>query len=191
MISSLRLRSAFGRALTSGPFLLVLGSCKSDGTSEPTPNPLPVLASVAPAQLVIGSSATTVILTGSGFVGKSQARWNDGDRITHYQNAQTLMVDLPASDLAILATGKFTVVNGAPGGGTSGVVNVVVGNPAPTLTSVTPNSTAALSPSSAPLPITIAGSGFTTESIIFIGTNALVPSSVTSRSSLPRRRTLI
>jgi hypothetical protein len=157
--------------------------CGEDGTSEPQTNPLPVLTGAVPAQLVAGSGATTMTLTGSGFVSRSQVRWNDADRVTHYQSAQTLTVDLLASDLASFSTGRLTVVNGPPGGGTSGVISVPIGYPAPVIAAVTPNSSPVQS-STGSLPITITGSGFVQQSSLRFGTDFVSPSSITATQIL-------
>jgi hypothetical protein len=148
------------------------------GTSEPATNPLPALISVEPSQLVAGSSSATVTLTGSGFVRGSQVRWNDADRVTHFQTEQTLTVDLSASDLATVAIGKLTVVNGAPGGGTSGELSLPIGYPAPKITAISPTTTAIQTSGS--VTITITGTGFVPQSGVRVGSNLAFPSSVTA-----------
>jgi hypothetical protein len=149
--------------------MLALLAC-GGGTSEPAPsNPLPVLASVEPALIVARTGARTLTLGGSGFVPGSRARWNDADRVTHYQNDQLLTVDLPASDLDTVSVSKLTVVNGAPGGGTSGTISVAVGYPVPQITSISPT-TASLS-TAALLAITITGTGFFPQSTVHFGAN--------------------
>jgi hypothetical protein len=159
----------FSRSL-SGVLLLALVAC--GGTSEPTTNPLPALIGVDPPQLVAGSSTGTVTLTGTGFVRGSQARWNDADRVTHFQSGTTLTVDLTSADLANVSTGRLTVVNGAPGGGTSGTLTLAIGYPTPKITSVSPNTTPVISTGS--VTITITGTGFVPQSSIRVG-NAFAP----------------
>jgi hypothetical protein len=120
------------------------------------------------------------VLGGSGFVRSSQARWNDGDRVTHYQDDHTISMDLLASDIAPIAIAKISVVNGSPGGGTSGIVLVPVGYPAPKVTSVTPNFTEIQSTFGNNIPITIVGSGFVSQSSVRIGSVSASVTSVTS-----------
>ena len=165
---------------TSGILNLPVGS-----PEQPAPgaNPLPTLISATPATIVVGSAATTLTLTGSGFIAGSQVRWNDADRVTRYQSATALAVDLPASDLATVSTAKLTVVNGAPGGGTSGFLNLPVGYPAPQITAIAP-ATVPIQASNASQTITITGTGFVPQSSVWIGTNGFSVSSTSTATQL-------
>jgi hypothetical protein len=138
-----------------------------------------VLTSISPAQLVVGQGATTLTLSGSGFVRSSQARLNDADRVTHYQDDHTLTMDLLSTDAASLATGKITVVNGAPGGGTSGVMTLIVGNPAPRITSITPTTSPIQPTFGTAYQVTITGTGFVSASSVRLGSNGISVISVT------------
>ena len=163
--------------------LVALLACGGSGESttqvvEPVTNPLPVLLSANPTQLVAGSTSATLTLTGSGFVPGSQVRWNDADRVTHYQSAQALTVDLSTTDLATVSIGKLVVVNGAPGGGTSGVIDVSVGYPKPTITAITPTTSPILTTGSQTL--TITGTGFVSGATwVLLGTTGLSITSIT------------
>jgi hypothetical protein len=144
--------------------LILLAACGGGDASAPkqsASNPTPTLISVTPAQLTAGA-ATTVTLNGSRFVASSHAQWNGADRTTHYVNDATLTVDLTAADLASPATGALTVVNPAPGGGTSGQLDVPIGFPVPTITSVAPTPAMALSA----FTLTVTGTGFYPTSVI-------------------------
>ena len=149
-----------------GILLLTTADC-GDGANEPATNPAPVLLGAVPAQLVVGSGATSVTLTGSGFVTQSRARWNGEDRGTHYQNAQTLIVDLLASDVADTLAGSLTVFNAAPGGGISDALTVPVGYPVPRITSLTPDTISTL-PSVSLFRLTITGTGFVPQSRVVV-----------------------
>src|SRR4029078_2367220 len=71
---------------------------------------------------------------------------------------------------AAVTTGMFPAVNGAPGGGPSGVTSVVVGYPVPKITSVSPNTSPLQSASSSgSLAITITGSGFLPQAAVRVG----------------------
>ncbi len=50
----------------------------------------------------------------------------------------TLMVSVPAGDVATAGLISVTVTNAAPGGGTSGLQTFTVNNPAPTMTQLSP-----------------------------------------------------
>jgi hypothetical protein len=138
---------------------LALVSCGASETSTPDANPQPILTGITPELLAAGSPGATLTVSGRGFVRSSQVRWNDTDRLTHYQNAQTLTVDLSASDLAVVTTGRLEVVTGPPGGGSTGVAAVTIGYPVPTVTAVTPNSVA-VQPPTGSTQITVTGTGF-------------------------------
>ena len=156
---------------------LALLAC-GGGTSEPTTaNPLPVLVTVDPDIILVGSGARTLTLHGTGFVPGSQVRWNDADRVTHFQSAEVLTVDLPARDLDTTSVSRLAVVNGAPGGGTSGTINVVVGYPVPQITSISPTTMGTAPP---PLmSITVTGTGFVPRSVVRFGANEFGISSFT------------
>ena len=147
--------------------LVLLAACGGSDSSapvQPANNPTPTLVSVTPAQLTAGA-ASTVTLKGSRFIASSHVQWNGADRTTHYVDDATLTVELTATDLANPATasmGTLTVVNPAPGGGTSGQLDVTIGYPVPTITSVAPTSTTALSA----FTLTVTGTGFFPSSVV-------------------------
>jgi IPT/TIG domain len=155
--------STIARRLTI--LLVVLAACGGGDSSapiQPSNNPTPVVVSAAPAQLTAGASAATVTITGSQFVATSRVKWNDAERTTTYVDGATLKVDLTAADLANPATGVLTVVNPAPGGGTSGQLNVTVAFPVPTITSLAPAPATALSA----FTLTVTGTGFYPTSVV-------------------------
>ena len=157
--------------------LIAASACGSDSASEPI-NPMPVLSSVTPTTLPGGAASTTITLHGSGFVPSSRVRWNDGDRVTHYENDHVLTADLTAADLNILGPDIVTVVNGGPGGGTSAAVSVAVAYAVPTITSISPNSIPVPTSNAGSLTITITGSGFVPKSVVTFGSIQTVASSV-------------
>ncbi|MCX8116118.1 MAG: IPT/TIG domain-containing protein, partial [Burkholderiaceae bacterium] len=82
-------------------------------TSPPPTDPTPQLASLAPHSATIGSTATTVTISGSNFTSSSVARWNGQPRTTTFVSSSELRVSLLAADLASDAIGAVTVANGA------------------------------------------------------------------------------
>jgi hypothetical protein len=147
--------------------LATLASCGGDA-SAPVSNPVPSLSSASPAALVVGSGPAKLTLKGFAFNAESRARWNDADRPTTYVDVGTLTVDLSAEDLATIGEAKVTVVNPAPGGGTSGTVKVPIGYPVPIVSSISPSSTeAGRSLSSAGLFVEITGSKFAQQSFAY------------------------
>jgi hypothetical protein len=90
-------------------------------------NPVPSIASLSPASAAAGSPPLTLTVNGGGFVPASTIDWNGAALATTYVNATQLSALVPASDLASATTAGVTVVNAAPGGGTSGVAGFAVG----------------------------------------------------------------
>jgi hypothetical protein len=102
------------------------GATVSQTVVEAVIDPAPAITSLAPQSVPTGSSAT-VTITGSGLVPGSTVEWNGTPLTTTYvpslyvspQLGPTLTAQLPATDTASAAAGLVTVVNRAPGGGTS------------------------------------------------------------------------
>ena len=100
-------------------------------------NPAPVLTAIAPHTVNTGTAAT-ITLSGIGFTTSSVAQWNGAPHSTIFVNSTTLQVALSVTDTAIDSTNNLTVVNPAPGGGTSGSAALVVTSlPIPVISSVT------------------------------------------------------
>ena len=84
--------------------------------------PLPVLTSVSPTSIAVGSAGTVLTVTGSGFFPGSTIYWDGQALTTSYVSATALSATAPAS--ASLAQHAVTVVNPAPGGGSSAAMQV-------------------------------------------------------------------
>jgi hypothetical protein len=127
-------------------------------------NPAPTLTGIIPSTAAAGSSAFTLTVDGSGFVAGSIVRWNGADRVTTYVSATRLTAAIPASDIAAVGTAQVTVFSPAPGGGTTTVLAFTVsGNPAPSLTGLTPSTAAA---GSSAFTLTVDGNGFVAGSAV-------------------------
>ena len=94
-------------------------------------NPLPALTSLSPITATVGSPAFTLTVAGAGFVADSQVYWNGSVRPTTFAGNTQLQAAISASDVNITGTLSVTVVNLAPGGGTSNALpfTVVSGPP--------------------------------------------------------------
>jgi hypothetical protein len=82
-------------------------------------NPVPTLTSLSPTSAVFGSAASTLTVSGSGFVTASTVNWNGAALATTYVSAAQLTAVIPAADLASPNTVSVTVDNPLPGGGRS------------------------------------------------------------------------
>lgn len=140
-------------------FVGTLVGCGGE-TASPTdlePNPLPVLLALAPDSIAVGTADATITVTGSGFIEASRVRVDGNDRQTEFQNGGELRLTLLPQDVAADGVRRVIVVNGTPGGGTSGESVLTVVYPTPALTSVSPSAAPAGSPG---LQVTLSGSGF-------------------------------
>jgi len=100
-------------------------------TSTVVNNPVPVISSLSPSRVSPGSAAFTLTVNGSNFVNGSEVRWNGAGRTTSYVSATRLTASILAADVATAGSASITVVNSAPGGGTSNAITFRVAIPVP------------------------------------------------------------
>jgi hypothetical protein len=160
-------------------------------------NPVPATTSLVPDNIIAGTerNTLTVVVNGSNFVPGAVVRWNGANRTTMFVNAGQLQALIPASDLVSAGSAAVTVFNPAPGGGTSSARMFTISNPAPMLSSISPNSVVQGSPG---FTLTVVGANFVPGSVVqlngsnrmttFIGTNQLraaIPASDVSTAGSP------
>jgi hypothetical protein len=92
-------------------------------------NPVPVLSSVSPSRLIVGTASVTVTLTGSGFAANSTVMAGTTPLATVYDSGTVLSATIPVSLLQASGTIVLTVTNPPPGGGTSAPVSLSVQPP--------------------------------------------------------------
>ena len=88
-------------------------------------NPAPVIASISPQNVFVRSRDTTITVTGSRFVPGTLVRANGAMRPTTFLSTTQLRAALRSADLASGGDLPISVVSPTPGGGTSGVLNLV------------------------------------------------------------------
>ncbi len=97
----------------------------SVGYIPPPPPPppaytTPVLSSISPTTVSAGSGDATLTLQGANFAsGVSTAYWNGMPLATTFVSSSQLTAVLPAAYTTVPTTGTVTVLNQAPGGGSS------------------------------------------------------------------------
>jgi hypothetical protein len=158
----------------------LLSSCGGGGSSTPPPppsNPLPAIASISPTSLTAGAAATTITITGSGFILGSTAQWNSSARTTTFVSSTQLQIALTVADLASAGTEQITVMNPAPGGGVSGAATLTIDNPSPAITTISPATVLA---GSGDTLLDITGSGFVSSAVITWNGTSLTTSFVSS-----------
>lgn len=156
------------------------------------PTPTPVISSVLPVQFVVGSGDSQIQVSfpivssgASGLFGLGYTvQWNGAPLTTLYEssgyNSFTLIADVPASLLATLGTASVTVNSLSSTPANSAPVTVSITNPpAPTLTSLSPNT----GPINTAAAITLNGTGFTSASTVALN-GTTVPSTYLNANEL-------
>jgi hypothetical protein len=117
-------------AVAGTPQVTVVNSAPGGGTSNPQTltilNPVPTISSLSPPSASVGMGFTLTV-TGTNYVPGSVVRWNGADRATTYVSPTQLTAVIPATDVMTAGTGRVTVFNSPPGGGTSNSVSLVIG----------------------------------------------------------------
>ncbi len=94
--------------------------------ANPTENPQPTISTISPASAVAGGGDFTLTVNGSGFTNASTVTWNQTPRATAFVNDKQLTVAISAVDVAETGTVYVGVVNPAPGGGASALLNFTI-----------------------------------------------------------------
>jgi hypothetical protein len=101
-------------------------STRSGTSSVSVVNPAPTLSSISPQQVDAGSSDTTLTVLGSGFARQSTVEFAGGALDTTFTSSTQLDAVIPATELALAGEYPVTVMNPAPGGGTTGASQLTV-----------------------------------------------------------------
>jgi hypothetical protein len=184
-VSATSLSATVPAALLAAPGVIALTvetPAPGGGNSAPlefqVTNPAPVVLSLLPASLPIGSAGTLTV-TGTGFVGSSVINWNGTALGTSYVSSTELSASLTAALLSTLGSVPVTVTNPPPGGGTSAPQTFDVDAPVPAIVSLSPSSVAV---GSAGFTLTVTGSGFLPSSTIDLGATPLTTTYVNATS---------
>jgi serine protease len=124
-------------------------------------NPIPAIINLSPSASQAGGPAFTLTVNGNNFVTTSAVQWNNSSRPTTFVSTTQLTAAISAADIISAGTTAVTVVNPAPGGGTSAAVNFVISNPAPVIGSLIPSSSQA---GGTAFTLTVNGSNFLSNS---------------------------
>jgi trimeric autotransporter adhesin len=117
------------------------GGGSSAGASIPVTNSVPGILSITPSTVAANTKTSiTITVTGANFVSTSVAQFNGSARATTVLSATQLTFLITPDDVANQGKASITVINPAPGGGTSPAASLTITNatPTPTIASVSP-----------------------------------------------------
>lgn len=163
---SIAVTTAGGTATSTTPFTVV------------APNPVPAIASLAPATAVAGSAAFTLTVNGTGFYSGSVVSFNGTNLTTTFVSATQLTAAVPASAVATAGAYGVVVTNTAPGGGASAAATFTVTAAVPTIASFTPTT------GGPGTTVTITGTNFTGATAVRIGSFNIPNYTVVSATSI-------
>lgn len=163
------------RALGIALFVMGLAAgCDDYNTSIQNPTGASILT-LAPSGVVYGSPTFTLTVNASGFNGfqsNTVVEWNGTKLVSAYVDTQTMTAVVPASLVTKVGTAYVNTYTPQSGTGMNGLSNSIAfliygaPTPAPTVTSVTPDTASVCSSNctNASVKVTIAGSDFLTSS---------------------------
>jgi hypothetical protein len=168
-VTSAQLATIYGTGPVANAVVKNLDGGTSNTLTFTVTNPLPTLTSILPTSATVGSPNTTITLTGAN-LSIATAYFNGVALATNFVNITTLTAVIPSSDLLTATTASITLVVTTPGGGTSAPQTFTVGNPSPTLVTISPNAVPAGSPNTT---LTVTGTNFINTSVINFGATPL------------------
>ncbi len=126
-------------------------------------NPVPSISALDPMEATAGSSSLTMNLYGTGFFEDTALYVNGVSRPFSLLSRSKVQTELASSDLEEGAYLEITAANPQPGGGFSNKTDLIVLNPVPILTSISPVAVVA---GSAEFTLTLTGDNFVKTSAI-------------------------
>src|SRR5438552_3305238 len=120
------------------PYSVTISATNSGGTGSATltltiNNPVPTTTSISPASTTAGSAQFTLTVNGTNFVSTSTVYWNGSPLTTTFVSSTQLTAIVPAANVAAVGTASVTVLNPAPGGGTSNAQTFTINPPPPVI----------------------------------------------------------
>jgi len=182
--SSLTASVPAGAIIAAGMLpITVLSPSPGGATSNAVPlqviNPVPVLSSLSPPNVLVGSAGLNLTVVGMNFVNGASVQVNSTTLMPFSLSSISLTVALPASLLAASGSLSITVSNPPPGGGTSNALSLPILNPVPMLSSLSQTSVLV---GTAGLNLTVIGMNFVTGASVQVNGTVLSPSSVSATS---------
>ncbi|MFN0108882.1 MAG: beta strand repeat-containing protein [Blastocatellia bacterium] len=126
-------------------------------------NPVPRITSISPDSVASGGGDFTLVVNGVNFVLNSVVRFNGVDLATTLVSSSQLTAVVPAALISGGGSAPVVVFNPAPGGGVSNAATFSINNPPATITSISPTTVSAGSPS---FSLVVNGAGFVNGSVV-------------------------
>jgi hypothetical protein len=142
------------------------GNSAYSNTSSATTPPAPIINSISPSYVLVGTAPFNLTVNGINFVSNSIVEVNGDARTTTYVSGTQLTAALLPADLNSVATLAITVINPAPAPVSNGVSLNVVANNTPTITSLSPASIIA---GSGAFNLIVNGTGYVSASTVKVG----------------------
>ncbi|MEP7270023.1 MAG: hypothetical protein ABI882_00885, partial [Acidobacteriota bacterium] len=127
------------------------------------PNDLPVLNSISPDTVTSGGPDFTLTLNGSFFIASSVVQVNGQNRPTTFVSSTQLQATIFAADISAGGVAQIRVFTPLPGGGNSQTLSLTIGQGAPTIVFLSPNSALVGGPG---FTLNIIGNSFTSNSVV-------------------------
>ncbi len=156
------------QAVNPGP-----GGGASNSVQFTVNNPVPELSALSVDNILVGSTALPLGISGSNFVSGMKLLFGSEELTPLVTSKTTLSVLVPQSLLATAALLPVSVTNPGPGGGASNSLDFTVKNPPPTLTSL---STDNITAGAADFTLQITGANFAPGATFQFGSLQLTPS---------------
>jgi trimeric autotransporter adhesin len=93
-------------------------------SAELTPGTAPILTSITPASVAVGSGGFTLTLSGSNFLPTSKVLWNGSPRPVKFDNSSQLEATISAQDILFLGNNSVVVSNPKVGRSSPGTLGV-------------------------------------------------------------------
>ena len=126
-------------------------------SGQNTTNTAPTVTSISPASVSAGAAATTLTVTGTGFISTTAIQLGGTLEPTTYVSATQVTAAIPASQLTSGVALSVIAINGTSSSSSGGPINLTVNNPAPTITAMLP---ASFVSGAASATVSITGTGF-------------------------------
>jgi hypothetical protein len=108
----------------------LISSCGSGGGGDSSAsNPLPSISSLSPFSVTTCGTGFNLTVNGKNFIPGSAVQWNGSPRATSYVSATQLTASIAAADVTVSGSSTISVLNPAPGGGTSSSATLNIGCP--------------------------------------------------------------